>query len=127
MDRVQAKLAWHSGLIQEVYTRRGSGIWRDNLVGFTYAQRLDSAKKLLKDASQDDSNMVEKEALCAFMSSKDAMRLAIEGYSHFRICGDDIAHHDLSKPQFTAIVDEHRKLGGPRAEGLEAFVSFLFP
>ena len=71
--------------------------------------------------------MHEKAALIAFMSSDNAMRLAVEGRSKFRRYGDDIAHHDLNKPQFDIIIDEHHKMGGRCGHELKAFVQFLFP
>jgi hypothetical protein len=72
---------------------------------------------------------MEKPALIAFMKSDNAMQLAVEARSQFRIRGDQVAHHDLTKPQFISIVDEYCKMGGRRgdASGLKEFVQFLFP
>ena len=105
----------------------GSTLWRESLEGTTLSERLASARFSLQAASQDIGDVVEKAALTTFMSSDEAMQLAVETRSQFRIRGDQVAHHDLSKPQFISIVDEHRKMGGRRGDGLNAFVQFLFP
>ena len=61
------------------------------------------------------------------MSSDDAMQLAVEAKSQFRIRSDQVAHYDLTKSQFISIVDEHSKMGGRCGDGLRAFIKFLFP
>jgi hypothetical protein len=127
LDRVQAKLAWLIGLTEDRYSRIGSALWRESLEGSTLSERLASARTFLQAPSQDLGDVVEKAALTAFMSSNEAMQLAVEAKSQFRIRGDQVAHHDLTKPQFISIVDEHRKMGGRRGDGLNAFVQFLFP
>ena len=127
MDRVQAKLAWLGGLANERYSRTGSAAWREYFEGPVLSDRLAAARSLLRTASESIGDKHEKAALIAFMSSDEAMQLAVEVKSLFRIRGDQIAHHDLTKPQFISIVDEHRKLGGKRVDGLQKFVQFLFP
>ena len=61
------------------------------------SERLASARTLLQGTSQDLGDVLEKAALAAFMSSDEAK-------SQFRIRGDQVAHHDLTKPQFISIV-----------------------
>lgn len=127
MDRVQAKLAWFIGVTEYRYSRIGSAFWRESLEGSTLSERLASARALLQAASQGLGDVIEKAVLTTFMLSDEAMQLAVEAKSQFRILGDQVAHHDLTKPQFISIVNEHRKMGGRRGDGLTAFVQFLFP
>ena len=127
MDRVQARLAWHIRLTDEPNSRGGSILWRDGLKGLTFSERLVYAQNLLQAASKDARNMPDK--LTLFMLSAEAMQLAVEAKSPFRDRGNDVAHHDLTKSQFTSIVDEHCKMGGTGKYevGLRALVQFLFP
>jgi hypothetical protein len=127
LDRVQAKLAWLSGLSEDRYSRIGSTLWRESLEGSTPSERLTSARTLLQAASQGIGDVIEKAALTTFMLSDEAMQLAVEAKSQFRIRGDQVAHHNLTKPQFISIVDEYRRMGGRRGNGLNTFVHFLFP
>jgi hypothetical protein len=89
------------------------------------SERLKIVRSLLQNATNDPRNVPDR--LTTILSSAEAMRLAVEAKSSFRIQGDQVAHHDLSKPQFVSIVDEHCRLSGHYGEGLKAFVQFLFP
>jgi hypothetical protein len=103
LDRVQAKLAWLIGATGDRYSRIGSALWRESLEGATLSERVSSARTLLRAALQDIGDVTAKVALAAFMSCDEAMQLAVEAKSQFRIRGDQIAHHDLTKHQFISI------------------------
>ena len=62
------------------------------------------------------------------MSSVEAMHLVVDLKSQLRNSGDDVAHNNLTKPQFISVVDEYCKTGqgGTHEEGLRAFIQFLF-
>lgn len=104
----------------------GSGLWRDRFEGLTLSERLASAQALLQAASKHAHNVPDK--LTLFMSSAEAIKLAVEAKSQFCIRGDEVAHYDLTKSEFISIVDEHCKTGGAGTceVGLQAFVNFLF-
>ena len=128
MDRVQARLAWVIRLTDRQYTRDGSTLWREKLEGTTRAERLASARSLLLAASKDSRNHDDHKKLTAFMSCVEAMHMVVDLKSQLRNSGDDVAHNDLTRPQFVSVVDEYCKTsnGGAHEKGLREFIQFLF-
>ena len=114
---------------QSFYHNRLRLLYYDKVKGLTLAERLISARQLLQKASRNPLNasLSVRNQISVFMSSKEALQLAVEQKSQFRLWGDGVAHHDLNKPQFISIVDEHCKRGGKYGNGLKALIQFLFP
>jgi hypothetical protein len=126
LDRTQAKLAFYIGLTTQPYTRMASEHWRNALDGSTTSQRLASARTILETALSTHPEPI-KSSLIKFMDSAEAMEMVVEPKSKLRERGDEAAHYKLTKPQFTAIIEEYCQKGGERGDGLKAFVNFLFP
>lgn len=125
LDRVQAKLAFCICLTNQAYTRSASLLWREALEGSTTEQRLSFAKAKLETALIDISQL-NKSALSKFLQSEEAMKLAVEPKSKLREHGDQAAHYGLTKPQFSAAVDEYCQNGGDNGNGLRVLIDFLF-
>lgn len=127
LDRVQARLAFYTGLTTQPYTRKASGLWREKLEGSTTPLRVASARALLHDASAAHSQSKSvRPILLKFMGSAEAMEMAVELKSKLRENGDQVAHYALTKPQFSAVVKEYCQQGGKHVDGLKVFVDFLF-
>ena len=125
LDRVQARLAFYIGLSTQPYTRKASGLWRQKLEGSTTTQRIASARALLEGTLPTQSESV-KSALRDLMLSAEAMEMAVELRSKLRQSGDEVAHYNLTQPQFSAVVREYCQKGGKYEDGLNAFIKFLF-
>ena len=129
LDQVQSKLAYLARLTSknDPNSSIGSTVWRDSIQGSTLYERMHFCRNALQKASQDPLRSInEKSALKKFVSSDEAMRMAVEVRSQIRIHGDVAAHHHLSRKQFLSIIEEHSNNGGESGEGLKAFVDFLF-